>query len=99
MASCEFLEKDPTEAFELIDKLTNYDALYEVPFHAPVPCVSVCAVTSVPLEEVAHVEENKELRKEVSSLKACQLCQCSDHVASLCPILKQVLATENRVTT
>ena len=33
--ACGFLEKPPTEAWELLDKLTNYDDMYETPLNAP----------------------------------------------------------------
>ena len=34
--ACSFIEMDPTEAWALLDKLTNYDAMYEIPFNASV---------------------------------------------------------------
>ncbi len=80
--ACGFLEMDPTEAWALIDKLTSYDAMYEIPF-------------STPIAGQAQADETNRLREQVSSLKACQLCNSMNHTASFCTNMKQVLAAES----
>ena len=89
---------DPTEAWALLDKLTNYDTMYEIPFNTPVSGRGLYEVSpEVDSEVRAHVlaDETNRLKRQVSSLKACQLCQSMNHTASACTNSKQVLAAES----
>ena len=96
--ACGFLEKDPTDAFELIEKLTNYEAMYETPFNVPNVggrgLYEVSAEVDSEVRAQVHADETNRLKKQVSSLKACQLCQNTSHTAANCPNLKQVMAAE-----
>ena len=58
---------DPTAAWELIDKLTNYDAMYEVPFNVPVSGRGLYEVSPEVDSEVraqVHADETNRLRNK-----------------------------------
>ena len=68
--ACGFLKMDPTAAWELIDKLTNYDAMYEVPFNVPVSGRGLYEVSPEVDSEVraqVHADETNRLKKQVTS--------------------------------
>ena len=99
--ACGFLDMDPSDAWALIDKLTNYDAMYEIPFNAPVSGRGLYEVSpDVDLEvrEQARADETNKLRKQVNSLQACQICHSMNHTASSCTNVNQVNAAESYMT-
>ena len=96
--ACSFIEMDPTEAWALLDKLTNYDAMYETPLKAPMSgqgTHEVSPIVDLEARAKALTDEANRQRKQVSSPNACQLCQSMNHTASTCPNLNQVLAVES----
>ncbi len=92
--ACGFLEKDPTEAWELLDKLANYDAMYETPLNAPMSSRG-SHDAEVEAQAQALIDEANRMRRKVSPYNACQLCHSPSHTASTCPNLKQVMAAES----
>ena len=94
--SCGFLEMDPSDAFALVDKLTTYDAMYEVPMvHSNVGGRGLYEITKEVDKEVRaqvqHDEANR-MKKQLNVLRACQLCHLTNHTAENCPNLKQYMA-------
>ena len=106
--SCSFLDMDPKEAWALIDKLTNYDAMYEIPFNASVSGRGLYEVSpDVDLEvrAQARADETNRLRRQLDSLKAnedslkaCQICHSKAHTASSCTNREQFNAAESYMT-
>jgi len=96
--SCAFLDMEPKEAFALLDKLTNYDAMYETPYHTPSSSRGLYEVSpEVDLEvrAQAKADETNKLKRQLDQLKACQICHLKDHNASTCPNREQFNAAES----
>ena len=98
-----YLEMDPQVAWEQLDKVTNYDTLYDPPTTTTSQGLGR-GLYQIPTEVDKDVraqyqaDEANRLKRQVSSLKACQLCQSSSHIASSCPNMHQVHAAEGYLT-
>ena len=95
---------DPLEAWALMDELTSHDSTYDIPLNVPNKTRGIYEVSDEVERDVRaqyQADEANRLKKQVSSLKACQLCQSSTHIASSCPNMKHVQAiggyTEEKV--
>ena len=95
--SCAFLDMDPREAWALMDKLTNYDAMYDIPFNASSSgrgLYEVSPEVDLEVRAQAKADETNKLKRQLDSLKACQICHLKDHTASSCPNREQFNVAE-----
>ena len=80
-----------------MDEVTTHESTYDLPANPLGKTRGLYEVSSEVDRDVRaqyQSDEANHLKKQVSSLKACQLCQSTAHTAASCPNMSQVQAAQ-----
>ena len=88
---------DPLEAWAQLDEVTSHESTYDLHANPRGIARGLYEVSSEVDRDVKvqyQADEANRLKKQVSSLKACQLCQSNTHTTVACPNMNQVHAAQ-----
>ena len=92
-----FVTMDPLEAWAQLDEVTSHELTYDLPANPRGKARGLYEVSAEVDKDVRaqyQADEANRLKKQVSSLKACQLCQSPAHTVVACPNMNQVHAAQ-----